>query len=224
MTTPVSDLAENQESLLLKLKQKGPQTVKNLADLLGMTTMGIRQHLTVLAGKNLVSEAPEQKQSRGRPVKPWKLTKRGHERFPDGHSQVSIELIAAVKDTFGEEGLEQLINQRTQKTFLSYRKELEGQTSLSNKIKKLSELRSREGYMSDVEKVSKNEWLLLENHCPICAAATVCQGFCRSELETFEKLLKGIATIERTEHILLGARRCAYKIKRSVSISENSRD
>ncbi len=213
MAAPTSELAESQEALLLKLKQKGPQTVKNLADLLGMTTMGIRQHLTVLAEKNLVLEAPEQKQSRGRPVKPWKLTKRGHERFPDGHSQVSIELIAAVKDTFGEEGLDQLIDQRTKKTFLSYREELRGQVSLGNKVKKLSELRSREGYMSDVEKISKNEWLLLENHCPICSIATVCQGFCRSELETFQKLFKGSATVERTDHILLGARRCAYNIK-----------
>ncbi|MGI1679187.1 MAG: transcriptional regulator [Cellvibrionaceae bacterium] len=215
MAASVSELAESQEALLLKLKQKGPQTVKNLSDLLGMTTMGVRQHLTVLAKKNLVAEAPEQKQTRGRPVKPWRLTKSGHERFPDGHSQISVELITAVKDTFGEEGLDQLIDKRTKKIFLQYKTELDGQTSLSNKLKKLSDLRSREGYMSAIEKISKNEWLLIENHCPICAAATACQGFCRSELETFQKLLKGLAVIERTDHVLMGARRCAYKIVRS---------
>ncbi|MGH1471799.1 MAG: helix-turn-helix transcriptional regulator [Cellvibrionaceae bacterium] len=215
MSMPASDLAESQEALLLKLKQKGPQTVKNLSELMDMTTMGIRQHLAVLAEKNLVAEAPEQKQQRGRPVKPWRLTKLGHERFPDGHSQISVELIAAVKDTFGEEGLEKLIDKHSKKTWLQYKEALDNHTNLSGKIKKLSELRSREGYMSEVEKSGKEVWFLIENHCPICVAATACQGFCRSELEMFQKLLKGLATVERTDHILLGARRCAYKISRT---------
>ena len=54
-------------------------------------------------------------------------------------------------------------------------------------------------------------YLLLENHCPICAAAEACQGFCRSELLLFRALLAP-ATVERTEHILDGARRCAYRV------------
>lgn len=52
--------------------------------------------------------------------------------------------------------------------------------------------------------------MLVENHCPICAAATACAGFCRSELETFRAVLS--AEVERSEHILAGARRCAYRI------------
>ncbi|WP_448681602.1 hypothetical protein [Pseudomonas nicosulfuronedens] len=55
-------------------------------------------------------------------------------------------------------------------------------------------------------------WLFLENHCPICAAATVCQGFCRSELDIFRALLGPDFTIEREDHILNGARRCSYRI------------
>ncbi|ARO29186.1 transcriptional regulator domain-containing protein [Rhizobium sp. NXC14] len=42
------------------------------------------------------------------------------------------------------------------------------------------------------------------------AAATACAGFCRSELETFRAVLG--ADVERSEHILTGARRCAYRI------------
>jgi predicted ArsR family transcriptional regulator len=51
----------------------------------------------------------------------------------------------------------------------------------------------------------------VENHCPICAAARACQGFCRSELALFEMLLAP-ARVVRVEHLLEGARRCAYRI------------
>lgn len=54
---------------------------------------------------------------------------------------------------------------------------------------------------------------LLENHCPICAAATKCLNFCRSELQLFQQLFADIAVVSREEHIIEGARRCAYKIE-----------
>ena len=59
---------------------------------------------------------------------------------------------------------------------------------------------------------SGGAFLLAENHCPICIAARACQGFCRSELEVFKAALGPEATVERTDHIIAGARRCAYRI------------
>ncbi|MCW8196280.1 transcriptional regulator [Proteobacteria bacterium 005FR1] len=208
----MSQLADSQEEILLQLKQKGPQSARALAEILAITPMGIRQHLAILAEKGLVSEGAEHKQGRGRPVRPWQLTEKGHSRFPDAHSQVSVELIAAVRDTFGEDGLDRLIARRTDQTLANYRQALAQHETLPTKLRKLAEIRSREGYMAEVERVDKGEWLLLENHCPICAAAKACQGFCRSELQSFQELLREQATVERTDHILQGARRCAYRI------------
>ncbi len=47
----------------------------------------------------------------------------------------------------------------------------------------LAAARSLEGYMAEVEPRVDGSVLLLENHCPICAAAQACQQFCRSELD-----------------------------------------
>jgi predicted ArsR family transcriptional regulator len=55
-------------------------------------------------------------------------------------------------------------------------------------------------------------FLLIENHCPICAAAAVCQGLCREELSLFRRVLGSEVRVERTDHVLAGARRCAYRI------------
>ena len=45
-------------------------------------------------------------------------------------------------------------------------------------------------------------YVLIENHCPICVAATACQGFCRSELDTFREVLGPDVSVERIEHIV----------------------
>ena len=54
--------------------------------------------------------------------------------------------------------------------------------------------------------------VLVENHCPICAAAAKCQNLCRSELAIFRDVLGEAAEVERTDHVLAGARRCAYRV------------
>jgi predicted ArsR family transcriptional regulator len=56
-------------------------------------------------------------------------------------------------------------------------------------------------------------WLLIENHCPICAAARKCQGFCRSELQIFRAAMGDDALVERCEHLISGDRRCVYNIQ-----------
>jgi predicted ArsR family transcriptional regulator len=55
---------------------------------------------------------------------------------------------------------------------------------------------------------------LVENHCPICAAARACHGICSGEPELFQAALGDGVRIQRTEHQLAGARRCTYEIRR----------
>lgn len=57
------------------------------------------------------------------------------------------------------------------------------------------------------------DWLLLENRCRICAAARTCQVFCRTELQLFAEIVRAEGSIGREEHVLAGARRCAYRIR-----------
>jgi predicted ArsR family transcriptional regulator len=54
--------------------------------------------------------------------------------------------------------------------------------------------------------------LLLENHCPVCEAASACIRLCDRELELFQTVLGDGVAVTRVEHIQAGARRCAYRI------------
>ena len=82
---------------------------------------------------------------------------------------------------------------------------------MGERVARLAEARTREGYMAE-SRAEGEGYVLVENHCPICVAATACQGFCRTELDTFRQVLGPDASVERTEHIIAGDRRCVYRI------------
>lgn len=206
------ELSKSQLNLLDRLKTRGPQSVKILSNQLDMTTMGIRQHLLDLQSKGLVVQSDAEKQTRGRPIHLWTLTKAGHERYPDSHAQVTVELISVIRESFGDEGLNRVIAQRGEQVTRNYLNALaELPTDLASRIAGLAKLRSSEGYMAEV-RLLPDGWLLIENHCPICSAAQECQQFCKTELDTFKVVLGSKANIERVDHLIAGARRCAYKV------------
>ena len=192
------------------LKNQGAMTAKNLAAELKVTTMGIRQHMLQLESDGDVSFA-DKKTIRGRPTRYWSLTPQSNSHFPDGHEVLTLQLIESVKSVFGESGIDKLIEHREQVSLLAYDSVMSSHQDLKGKLMALASIRSEEGYMATVVEEDGFYWLL-ENHCSICAAASQCVDFCRSELQLFKTLLQDLATISREEHIIAGARRCAYKV------------
>jgi predicted ArsR family transcriptional regulator len=147
----------------------------------------------------------------GRPKKLWHLAEKAQSHFPDRHDQLTVDMLISIKDVFGDAGLDQLIEHRSKATARQYHEAVDAYAELEEKVQALVKVRSEEGYMAGYE-ASDEGFIFFENHCPICSAANACQGFCRSELEVFQDLFKGQAKVERLEHILEGARRCAYSI------------
>jgi predicted ArsR family transcriptional regulator len=205
------DKTKNSDAIIARIKQQGPMTSGELAKELDMTSMGARQHLLRLEEKSLVSNFL-QKASVGRPKQMWQLTEKSQKKFPDRHADLTLHLIDSVQSIFGKQGLEKLIGAREEKIQQQYSNELEYIDELADKVEKLAELRCQEGYMASTEKVNDNEYLLIENHCPICSAAQQCQNFCRSELAIFQQCFGDSYHVERCEYLFSGDRRCVYKI------------
>ncbi|MCZ4274036.1 metalloregulator ArsR/SmtB family transcription factor [Maritalea porphyrae] len=198
------------ERLLFLIKTRGPQTAVALGELVGTTSVAVRQHMEKLAQLGLVI-SEDRRESVGRPKKYWQLTDKGNQRFPDRHADLTIEMISSVIETFGEAGLDKLIAKREQRSLDIYQSKLDQKSALGAKVKTLAKIREAEGYMAEVEPV-EGGFLLHENHCPICIAATTCQGFCKSELKLFQTVLGENADVQRESHIVSGARRCTYRI------------
>jgi iron-sulfur cluster biosynthesis transcriptional regulator SufR len=201
------------DRVLLQLKTKGEQTAAQLAQRLDVTPMAIRQHLAALEAEGLVDHA-EAPRSVGRPARLWRLTPAAAQRFPDSHADLTVDLLESMQDAFGEQGLDRLLEVRAKRQLDAYRARMPGPDApLDKRVAALSKLRREEGYMAQWSRAkgASGALTLVENHCPICAAARTCQGLCRDELALFRELLPD-ADVERVEHLLEGARRCAYRV------------
>lgn len=203
--------ARSRRAVLDLLKQEGPQDAGRLAEALGVSAMAVRQHLYDLQEQSLVTYEEEARPV-GRPAKLWRLTPAADAFFPDGHAELTLSLLAAMGETFGSDGLDRLLAVRSREQIAAYRQRVGQDRPLAERLRRLAAIRSEEGYMAAVEPREDGAYLLVENHCPICAAAAACSGLCASELSVFRAALGDDVTVERTDHILAGARRCAYRV------------
>ncbi len=201
----------SREAILDMLKRRGPLTATEIAETLDLTAMAVRQHLYALQGEALVAYS-EQPRPIGRPAKLWRLTEASDPLFPDAHAELTVELIKGVKEAFGAEGMDRLLAIRTRDQITAYRRRIDGQRSLAKRLEALAKIRSEEGYMAEVRKAEDGTFLLIENHCPVCHAAAACTGLCAAELSVFQAVLGVEVEVSRGDHILAGARRCAYRV------------
>ena len=201
------------DRILMLLKMRGEATSLLIAEELAITKEGARKHLQNLSTGNLV-KATVKSEGVGRPSTYYSLTDRGLSRFPDAHAEITIQLLRSVKKLLGDNALNLLISDREEAIYSRYAAEMEGVETLEQKLDALSQRRSEEGYMAQWQK-EDDAYYLIENHCPICAAATECQGFCRSELHNFKQLIGPEYNIQRVEYIIGQGNRCVYKIEKA---------
>lgn len=200
------------DRILYILKTKGPETAAALGRRLKITAMAVRQHLYRFRAAGLVDYSDERRRV-GRPARIWRITERAADRFPESHAELTLEMIGAIRSAFGEAGLEKLLVARTRQQLKDYRARMsDAGPSITDRARALAEIRKAQGYMAESAARADGTILLAENHCPICIAAAECQGLCREELTLFRTLFGKSATVERIDHILAGARRCAYVI------------
>ncbi len=208
----MQNVAGSRRKIIEILKRNGACDAATLADELNISAMAARQHLYTLVDEGLV-EAKTNPKGIGRPSKQWSLTQAADKFFPQGYADLTAGLLSSMHEAFGDEGIDKIIDIRTRDQQNLYGARMDGAALLSTKLKRLAEIRNEEGYMAEVRK-DADGYLFIENHCPICAAAKTCTGLCAAELMLFQSVLGDDVKIERTEHILLGARRCAYRVSR----------
>lgn len=203
--------SKTRRAIVKLLKTQGALDSARLARKLGVTPMAVRQHLYALQQEKMVN-AEERPVPLGRPAKFWKLTREADRLFPDAYAELSVALLDAVGETFGPSGVDRLLQTRLARQKGDYAARIDRSAPLGKKLQQLARVRTDEGYMAEVHPAGSNVFVFLENHCPICAAATACQGLCSTEIELFQSALGPGVDISRTEHIVNGERRCAYRV------------
>jgi predicted ArsR family transcriptional regulator len=208
-------LGDSKRRIIDHLKRTSHSVTTDLADRLGISEAAIRLHLGELEARGLVTHSPGPAAGRGRPPKRWSLTDLAQELFPDRHGDLTVELVASIRAAFGEDGLDAVLAARAERQAGVLAMVVPAGGSLAVRAEALAAQRTREGYVAEVRLDDETgDLLLIEHHCPVCEAATACQGLCRTELDLFRRALGPDADVERTQHLLSGDERCVYRIRR----------
>ncbi len=207
----MAELSDAKRRIIEALKRADSSTAHELATSFSTTTTAVRQHLDALEQNGLVERFEGPISGRGRPAIQWRTTALSRELFPDRHGDLTVELIASIRASLGEDALDRVIRQRSADQVVSYSAALPD-GAVAVRVRALADRRSAEGYLAEVV-ADEDDLILIEHHCPICTAATVCQGLCRAELDVFRAALGDGVEVTREQHLLSGDARCAYRIR-----------
>ncbi len=75
----------------------------------------------------------------------------------------------------------------------------------------LTRILDEDGYLASSERVAPGVYRIVEHNCAIWAVAQKYGQACTSEIEFIRAVLPG-TQVERVQHMVAGARRCAYEI------------
>ena len=215
----MAELSDAKRRILDRLKRVETATVPELAAAFGLTDTAIRQHLEALELAGMAERAPSVPSGRGRPPVAWRLSAEANDLFPDRHADLTVELLSSIRTALGDEGLDKVIAARSVVQRSGYRQALPDPevATVAERVRGLADIRSAEGYLAEVVEEDGGAILLVEHNCPIADAARTCRGLCQSELELFRAVLGDDVVVERTQHLLAGDLRCAYRVRQRAT-------
>ena len=211
------EMSATRMRILQLLKMRNSMTVNQLTDALNISSMGIRQHLSILEGEGLV-EFHQEKQERGRPHHIYSLTDEANSLFPTTYANFAVGLMQEVAKFNGPGFINKVFRSRMKSQLQMYQERLHGK-NIRERIKELTHIRDEEGYMARFEE-NNTDFVLIEHNCPIAAIAQEYPQVCEIELALFRQSLG--AKVHRVEHLMQGSHRCCYRIPKAECMKQKS--
>jgi DeoR family suf operon transcriptional repressor len=217
MTSPIHDTAPTlpagRRAVLYAVRRRGEATAEQVAEQLGMTISGARQHLTALARDGYVdaTELTATGPKRGRRALVYAATNAADALFPKAYGELTNELLGYVSDQ-DPALLDQLFARRREHRIEAARSRLSNKRTLGQQVAELTRILDEDGYLASYEQVGRGVYRIVEHNCAIWAVAQLYGQACSSEIEFIRAVLP-TAHVERVEHMVAGARRCAYEVR-----------
>jgi DeoR family transcriptional regulator, suf operon transcriptional repressor len=201
-------LPETRRQLLTTMKKSGELRVDQLADSLGITVSGVRQHLAALAGDGLVLHR-EVRVGPGRPYHLYRLSEDGDRLFPRTYGELTVELLEHVDAE--DPGLVERVFERRRQRRVERAKARLADKGFADRVYELGRILDDDGYLAEVVELPAGGFRIVEHNCAILEVASRYGAACGTELEFIREVLPGYR-VERVAHLLAGGHVCAYEV------------
>src|SRR3972149_2788411 len=202
-------MQSTRQHILEYLQRQGRATVKELGSLLGLTSTGIRQHLTVLERDGLV-DAREERGRVGRPTLVYSPTEKADALFPKTYDALAAVLLEEIRSSQGNERLHDLLHKVAERMAAPFAERVEGRP-LPARGRETGRTLEEQGCPVDVREADDGEYYIDEFTCPFPKVAQQDRSVCALHVD-FVRVLTGGAP-PRTQSLYPGERACCYRIR-----------
>ena len=196
------------DTILAFLKTRGHATLGEVAAHLEVSKQGALRHLEALEAAGLATVASAEPHGRGRPESVYRLTAAAGEHFPDGHRELTGQLVEFMSD----EQLKDFFVRRSARLEAEYASRLAG-LDFEARVRELAKLATEHGHMAEVVELAEGRLAIRHCNCPIQDVAARTGLPCLNEQQMYERLLG--TPVSRSTWMAEAASDCTYEVKKS---------
>ena len=196
------------QTILAFLKTHGHASLGEIAAHLEVSKQGALRHLETLEAAGLATVASAAPHGRGRPENVYQLTAAAGEHFPDGHRELTGELVEFMSD----DQLKRFFERRAARLEAEYAPRLAG-LDFEARVRELAKLATEHGHMAEVVELTEGGLAIRHCNCPIQDVAARTGLPCVNEQQMYERLLG--APVTRSTWMAEAAADCTYEVKKN---------
>jgi len=196
------------------IKRNGSATIKELEDLLGVTTNAVRQHLQALQADGYV-ERRQVNAGVGRPHHAYLISAKANALFACHCDDLALTLLEEVFAMEGPDRTQKLLNRVGDRLASRYAASVQGE-ELQERVGQLAVALNERGVLTAVEPLSggedENVIVLHAYNCPYHELALEHRAICEMDEEVMRKVLG--ADVNLTACMMDGHRGCSFVVSK----------
>jgi len=175
--------------ILVHVKRTGGISVNELAGLLKMSYMGVKQHCDELKKRGYVDTWRRPKAT-GRPEKIFRPTPKLDLVLPNWGNDLCLGILSLLGQVHGENAPERLLYSFLQQKCDRWTAKIKG-TTLKQRATEFTKARNTDGWMSEVLDDAPNGLRIVEHHSPLAEVARLYPNVWEMEAKVMERFFGG---------------------------------
>ncbi|MEZ4736766.1 MAG: MarR family transcriptional regulator [Caldilineaceae bacterium] len=202
--------------ILEHMQRKGSATIKELEQLLGITTTAVRQHLATLQAEGYI-ERKAVHTGVGRPHHTYTITERVHELFACHCDDLALTLLEEVFALEGKERTNLLLTRVSNRLANRYTSSVRSGI-LQERVEELATALHQRGVLTDVKTDADDTIILHTYNCPYHELAQEHREICEMDKAMLRQVLG--SDVSLTNCMMDGHHSCSFEVRSTGPQSE----